>query len=87
MNTSLPVELENIHQQLTTFFLDHLNTEIPSGDFDLIETGYLDSLGLVELLLHLEQAYGVEFSMEELEIDHFRSLDRIAQFIRSHNGA
>lgn len=50
-------------------------------DIDLLETGLVDSIGLVELILELEERFGVSLPMEDLEIDDFRSVYRIADLI------
>jgi acyl carrier protein len=41
----------------------------------------VDSIGLVELILELEERFGVSLPMEALEIDDFRSVYRIADLI------
>ena len=43
-------EHHGFHQQLTELFARKLNLDVPSVDTDLMETGLLDSLALVELL-------------------------------------
>jgi D-alanine--poly(phosphoribitol) ligase subunit 2 len=68
-------------RRLSRLFVDRLNTEVPAPDTDLFETGILDSLRFVELLATLEESFGVQVSVEELEIDDFRSLARIADFL------
>jgi D-alanine--poly(phosphoribitol) ligase subunit 2 len=50
-------------------------------DVDLLETGLVDSIGLVELILELEERFGISLPMENLEIDDFRSVYRIADLI------
>ena len=50
-----------------------LNPEIPSEDTDLIESGLMDSLQLVEFLTCLEDDMGVSVPIDELEPDDFRS--------------
>lgn len=67
--------------RLARLFTDRLHTEVPAADTDLFETGILDSLRFVELLAALEEAFGIRVSVEDLEIDDFRSLSRIADFL------
>jgi D-alanine--poly(phosphoribitol) ligase subunit 2 len=62
-------------------FVDALTVEVPSSDTDLIETGLLDSLALVELLFALEREFGVAIPLEQLEIDAFRTAESIAEYI------
>jgi D-alanine--poly(phosphoribitol) ligase subunit 2 len=54
---------------------------VASPDIDLLESGLVDSIGLVELILELEQRFSVSLPMENLEIDDFRSVYRIADLI------
>lgn len=70
-----------LYERIAKLFADRLNTEVPAVDTDLFDTGILDSLRFVELLAALEESFGVRVSVEELEIDDFRTLSRIAQFV------
>lgn len=79
------LDRSQVERQLAGWFVDTLHIEIPASDIDLVETGVLDSLGFVELLLHLEQSFGVKVDLEQLDIHNFRSLERIAGFLL--NGA
>jgi D-alanine--poly(phosphoribitol) ligase subunit 2 len=60
---------------------DHLTLMVESPDVDLLETGLIDSIGLVELILQLEVRFGVSLPIDTLEIDDFRSINRIADLI------
>lgn len=67
--------------RIARLFPEQLEVEAPAPDTDLFETGVLDSLRFVDLLAALEEAFGVRVSIEELEIDDFRTLSRIADFV------
>ena len=60
---------------------DHLTVAVESPDVDLLDTGLIDSIGLVELIVQLEDRFGVSLPMDNLEIDDFRSINRIAGLI------
>jgi D-alanine--poly(phosphoribitol) ligase subunit 2 len=60
---------------------DHLTVMVELPDVDLLETGLIDSIGLVELILQLEDRFGVSLPVDTLEIDDFRSINRIADLI------
>ncbi len=72
--------------KVAAIFADELHLEVPGYDADLIETGILDSLQLVELLLRLEHRFSITVPLEEIDLDAFRSIRRIAQFVASRNG-
>jgi D-alanine--poly(phosphoribitol) ligase subunit 2 len=72
-----------VRERLADLFSRALHVEVPSVDTDLFEAGILDSLAFVELLLHLEREFGVVTSVDDLEVENFRSIARIAEFIEA----
>jgi acyl carrier protein len=81
------IEHHGVHQQLTELFAKKLNLEVYSVDTDLVGSGLLDSLALVELLAQLEETFGVSISTDDLELDNFRSIDSIAGFVARRTAA
>ncbi len=81
-------DTSTLAHQISALFAEKLHLQVPSLDTDLIDTGLVDSLTFVEFLAHLEQEFGVHVSLEDLEIDHFRTIARIARFVatKSQNG-
>jgi len=75
------IEHNGVHQKLTELFAKKLNLEVASIDTDLVGTGLLDSLALVELLAQLEETFGVTISIDDLELENFRSIASIARFV------
>ena len=71
----------DLEERLAETLAEVLHVDVPSRETDLIRTGRLDSVGLVDLLLRLERTYGVRVEMEDLEIDQFRSLGTITTFV------
>lgn len=63
-----------------------LHVEVPSAETDLIDTALVDSLTFVEFLAHLERRFGIQVSLEDLEIERFRTISRIACFIAAKTG-
>lgn len=70
-----------LRQQISRLFADTLDRPVPSVDLDLFEAGVLDSVTFIELLLHLELDYGVRASAADLDLDRFRSISNIADFV------
>jgi methoxymalonate biosynthesis acyl carrier protein len=50
-------------------------------DYPLIESGLLTSLQVVELVLFLEERFGVSVDDEEVSEEHFRSIRAIAGLV------
>jgi acyl carrier protein len=48
---------------------------------DLLETGLLDSMGMVDLLFNMEQRFGFTPNFAELDLENFRSIEKIAAMV------
>lgn len=77
---------ERIERELGRLFIARLHIEVPSADTDLIDTGLLDSLRLVELLLYLEADLGWRIPIEDIDLDDLRSVRRLAALIEQRAG-
>ena len=75
-----------LFDHIIRLFYEQMNLSIPSYDADLFETGVMDSLTFVDLMIHLEQQFGIHIAADELELDDFRSVAKIAAFVVSHSG-
>jgi acyl carrier protein len=71
-----------IEDQVKSILANVLNAEVSSNDTDLVETGMLDSLALVSFILELETSFGLSVSYDNLEIDNFRTVKTISEFVR-----
>ena len=58
-----------------------LLVSVDSPDEDLLATGALDSLTLIQLLVQLEERFGITISLEELDLDDVRSIRSIAHMV------
>jgi acyl carrier protein len=74
-------KLDKLQREIATIFAERFDTKLESREVDLLETGLVDSVKLVELVLELEQRFGVSLPFEELEIEDFRTVPRLAERI------
>lgn len=70
----------SLRQEVHALLEESLLVDIPTSDTDLFETGLLDSLGLVDLLVQLEERYGLTISAD-LNVDDYRSVDAISEYV------
>ncbi|MCB0177366.1 MAG: acyl carrier protein [Anaerolineae bacterium] len=49
----------------------------------LLSNGHFDSFSLMELVLHLEETFSIEIPDEDLDPDHFYSVNAIIRYIQS----
>ena len=75
------IEHSGIQRKLTELFARKLNLAVPTVETDLVGTGLLDSMALVELLAQLDETFGVSISTDDLELENFRSIASIASFV------
>jgi acyl carrier protein len=78
--------LTALEHRIAALLSERMAREVPSTDTDLIAAGAIDSMGFVEILHHLEQEFGLRFRLEDLDIDHFRSVSRIAAILMKMEG-
>jgi len=72
-------DLETVRRKILEIFVECFATRIASADVDLLEERLVDSLKIVDLVLELEQSFGVSLVFEELEIEDFRTVSRLAE--------
>lgn len=51
-----------------------------------LQNGILDSLGFVQLVLFLEQTYGLQIDRKSLTPENFDSLAKIVDYVTKHPG-
>jgi D-alanine--poly(phosphoribitol) ligase subunit 2 len=78
--------MTDLTEVVLAVFRDELSIEVPGPEVDVIETGLLDSLGLVTLVVELEQRCGIEIPFETLEVDDFRTLNSIVRLVEARQG-
>lgn len=74
--------------RISALLAEQWHVRVPSPDTDLFDTGLVDSRTFAEFLAQLEREFGIQVSFEDLEIDRFRTVSRIAQYVATkRNGA
>lgn len=63
------------------------DSRMPGDDESLLETGVLDSTGVLELIEFLEDHFGVEVSESETVPDNLGSISNLTRFVLSKTSA
>ena len=50
-------------------------------DANLIELGFLDSMGVVELLTELEDRFGIEIPLDDFDVEAFSTINKIESYL------
>ena len=77
-------------EPLRAFFTEKIGGDrslLPSDGESLVDAGILDSFGLAELTALIEQAYGVKVKDQDVGLEKFSSIDRIAAYIAGNSPA
>ncbi len=77
------LEQQGVITELEGFMKNTLFLEVESAQAELA----LDSIGIVELLLHVEQRYSVTLPMHEIEFEDLATVARIAGLVLRYAGA
>jgi D-alanine--poly(phosphoribitol) ligase subunit 2 len=74
-------------REIEALCLEKVAVRVQSTDQDLFESGLLDSLLLVQLILELERHFQIELPFSELDLSALRSIDEMAVLIARHQSA
>ncbi len=62
-------------------FFSSRGKAIPAADFDLFDSELIDSMELLELIMHLEEEFNLSIDQDLMSVDNFRTLERIAETV------
>jgi acyl carrier protein len=75
-----------IREQVRAFIHERFprvrDRRLPDGA-SLLESGVVDSLGILDIVIHLEETYGFTVMDDELQPQNFDSIDALAAFTRA----
>ena len=79
--------MKQIKQEVRQFVIDNFFFDDGDDQFadhdSFLETGIVDSMGILRLITFVEQTYAVSVQQEELVMDNWDSVERIARFVES----
>jgi acyl carrier protein len=67
--------------EIRALIAEKLMVNVESPQTDLLQDGVLDSVSLVQLILHLEERFGVRIELQDLELDDLKSVGSIANLV------
>jgi methoxymalonate biosynthesis acyl carrier protein len=62
------------------------NHELQDGE-DIFALGFVNSMFAMQLVMFVEQEFGIAIEDEDLDLDNFRSVDAISSLIERKNSA
>lgn len=62
----------------------HNRNAILEVNQDLIETGILDSLGILQLISHIGEVFGIDIPDEDVVFENFMSINAIDNYLQNN---
>ncbi|MFC8914866.1 acyl carrier protein [Streptomyces sp. NPDC047821] len=78
--------MNDITPQITAFLSAALRRRVEPDD-DYFAQGLVDSLFALELVTFVESHFAISVQVEDLDLDSFRTANRITEFVRRKTGA
>ncbi len=85
MSTAAKLETQ-IRSYILENFLYTSDVSKLRNDDSFLEEGILDSTGILELLMFVEETFGVQVDDEEVIPENFDSVDRLMRYILQKTG-
>jgi acyl carrier protein len=77
----------NIMEDLEKYLLSEMAVDRDkkslASDEDLLEQGIIDSLGIMKLILHMESAFGIKISDDDVVPENFQRLNSMVKFVEN----
>ncbi|MCC7361289.1 MAG: acyl carrier protein [Anaerolineales bacterium] len=78
---------DQTQQKIAVFFARHLHTADIAADQDVFTAGLVNSLFAVQIVMFVENEFGLTVENEDLELDNFRSINAITGFVARKQAA
>lgn len=83
MSTADPYT-DKIKEFIMTEVNPELNLQQLDDDEPLIDSGIVDSLGVLRILAFLDESFGIDLAGDEIKLEQFRSVRSIRQLIEKN---
>lgn len=73
--------LEELRSEVREFVAAAFKGRLLGDEEDIFATGFVNSLFAMELVTFIEKSFGITVESEDLDLDNFRSVERLARFV------
>ena len=87
----MSIEASAVEAKVRGYILENLlftsdGSQLPN-DASLLDRGIIDSTGVLEIVLFLEEQFGIKVKDSDMLPENFDTVDRMAQFVVRLSGA
>ena len=83
--------MNSVEEKIRTYIAENIlfsNNGYPHSDeASFLEEGIVDSMGIMELVMFVDETFGINVEDEELVPDNFDSVSKLAAYIRHKSPA
>ena len=72
----------SIKNKLKEYICQSANLTALEDDVELFNEGYVSSLFAIQLMMFIEKEFDIKIRVPDLDMDHFKSINAIADFIK-----
>ena len=75
-NEKLPQDI------IRNYIMENVNLQELNDDFDIFEAGLVNSLFAIELMTFLEKAFSIKVTMDDLDMENFKTVNSTGRFVQ-----
>lgn len=83
--------MSEIEAKIKDFIMTEVNPDLHLQHLDdeeaLIESGIVDSLGVLKIMAFLDETFGIDLSSEEVKLENFRDVRTICALIEKQRAS
>lgn len=73
---------DHYRAEIESILRDRLRVVVTDPEGDLLDSGLLDSLGLIDLLVAIETRFGIVIDLGDLDLEDIRTVSAIVNLVR-----
>ncbi len=81
--------MRDVGEEIKRFILTEIAAELNLGRLEdnepLIESGIIDSLGVLKIMAFLEESFGLDLASDQVKLENFKDIDTIRNLVERQN--
>ncbi len=75
------METKVVRENIRAYILQNVTLDELDNDLEIFNEGLVSSLFAIELMTFIEKHFAIKITMEDLDLDNFKSVSSITQFV------
>jgi acyl carrier protein len=74
-------------EEISAFLLSSIGISKLDDNEDIFETGLVNSLFAIEMMVFLETTFSIKVVMDDLDMNNFKSVAQLSEFVKNKKNA